>query len=63
MTIDGHLKFEDDKLYLYYPLPQYGEGICKKDLVMTKEIFIECYKRWIKGEKEDKEIRHDRNEN
>ena len=49
MTIDGHLKFEDDKLYLYYPLPQYGEGICKKDLVMTKEIFIECYKRWIKG--------------
>jgi hypothetical protein len=49
MTIDEHLEFEDDKLYHYYPLPQYGDGICKKDLVMTKEIFIACYKRWIKG--------------
>ena len=43
------LEFEDDRLYHYYPLPQYGEGVCKKDLIMTKEIFIECYKRWIKG--------------
>ena len=49
MITDEYLKFEDDKLYHYYPLPQYGDGICKKDLVMTKEIFIECYKRWIKG--------------
>jgi len=49
MTIEEHLKFEDDKLYYYRPLPQYGGGICKKELVMTKEIFIECYKRWIKG--------------
>ena len=54
MFIDEHLKFEDDKLYHYYPLPQYGDGICKKDLVMTKEIFIECYKRWI--EPQDKTI-------
>ena len=45
---DEYLKFEDNKLYHYYPLPQYGDGICKKELVMTKEIFIECYKRWIK---------------
>lgn len=50
--IDEHLKFEDDKLYHYYPLPQYGKGIWKKDLVMTKEIFIECYKRWIIGVKD-----------
>lgn len=33
MSIEEHLKFEDNKLYHYYPLPQYGEGICKKDLV------------------------------
>jgi len=41
------LKFHDDKLYAYTPLPQYGEDICKVELVMTKEIFQECYKRWI----------------
>lgn len=51
--INEHLKFEDDKLYHYYPLPQYGDGICKKELVMTKEIFIACYKRWIKGEEDE----------
>ena len=50
------LKFYDDKLYTYTPLPLYGEGIYKVDLVMTKEIFQECYKRWIKPqESEDKE--------
>ena len=54
MSIDEHLEFEGNKLYHYYPLPQYGDGICKIDLVMTKEIFVECYKRWIK-ESEDRD--------
>lgn len=34
------LRFENDELYHYYPLPQYGEGISKRDLVMTKEVFM-----------------------
>lgn len=42
------LEFEKDNLYRYTPLPQYGENMYKKELVMTKEAFIECYKRWIK---------------
>ena len=45
------LKFVDDKLFVYIPLPQYGggeSGIYKAQLVMTKKIFQECYKRWIK---------------
>ncbi len=41
------LKFVDDKLFVYTPLPQYGDGICKVQLVMTKEIFQACYKKWI----------------
>ena len=41
------LKFIDGKLFVYTPLPQYGEGMCESHLVMTKEIFQECYKRWI----------------
>ena len=50
------LKFVDDKLFVYTPLPQYGDGICKVQLVMTKEIFQACYKMWIESrESEDKE--------
>lgn len=41
------LKFVDDKLYVYTSLPQYGEEIYKVQLVMTKEIFQECYKKWV----------------
>ena len=41
------LEFENDELYLRTPLRQYGEGIYDTRLVMTKEIFQECYKRWI----------------
>lgn len=44
------LKLKDDEVYIYTPLPQYGEGICEVKLVMTKDIFKECYKRWIKSE-------------
>lgn len=43
------LKIENDEVYSYYPLPQYGEGVAKKELVMTKEIFLECYKKWVLG--------------
>ena len=46
----AELRFEDDELYCYTPLPQHGEGICKVELVMTKEIFCECYKRWIESQ-------------
>ena len=51
---EEELRFENDKLYHYYPLPQYGEGIAKKDLVMTKEVFVECFKKWILANNEDR---------
>ena len=38
------LKFIDDKLFIYTPCKG---NIYKKQLIMTKEIFQECYKRWI----------------
>ena len=49
MLIYEYLEFEDDKLYHYYPLPQCEDGTCRREIVMTKEFFIECYERWIKG--------------
>ncbi len=42
------LKFINDELFVYIPIPQYGDGICKIQLIMTKEVFQECYNRWIK---------------
>ena len=50
---EERLEFENDKLYHYFPLPQYGEGVARKDLVMTKEVFVECYRRWIEGQGEN----------
>ena len=42
-------QFDDDKLLIYTPLPQYGADtkMYEVRLIMTKEIFQECYKRWI----------------
>lgn len=52
------LKFVDDKLFVYAPALGHG-NVCRVQLVMTKEIFQECYKRWIKSpdpqERSDKE--------
>jgi hypothetical protein len=44
---EEELRFDEDKLFAYTPLPQYGDGIYKVQLVMTKQVFQECYKRWI----------------
>ena len=56
---EEELMFANDKLFVCTPLPQYGDGICavqKVQLVMTKKIFQECYKKWIEPqESEDKE--------
>lgn len=43
------LEFIGDEVYVYTELPQYGEEVYETHLIMTKEIFQECYKRWIKG--------------
>lgn len=50
---EEELRFEDDNLFVYTPIPQYGDGICKVQLVMTKEIFQECYKRWIEPQESE----------
>lgn len=52
---EEELRFDDDKLFAYTPLPLYGDGIYNVQLVMTKEIFQECYKKWVEPqESEDK---------
>ena len=46
MTIEKFV-FDGDLLYKHTPLLEYGDGIARAELVMTKEVFIECYKRWV----------------
>ena len=48
------LKFQDDNLYVYTLLPLYGKDIYKVDLIMTKDIFRECYKKWIEPQESER---------
>ena len=52
---EAELRFVGDELYRYTLLPQYGGDIYKTELVMTKEIFVECYKHWIEPQEECEE--------
>ena len=47
----------DDAVVKNTPLPQFGENMYKTEVVMTKEIFQECYEKWVrhKRNKSDKE--------
>ena len=51
-----YFEVEDDVVIKYTPMPEVGENIYKTEVVMTKEIFQECYKKWVEPqESEDKE--------
>jgi hypothetical protein len=49
---ESKLEFVDDKLFVYTPYPEYGDDVYTVHLVMTKEIFQECYKKWIESQME-----------
>lgn len=40
-------KIIDDTLYIQTPMPEFGGRMYRTEAVMTKEMFRECYKRWI----------------
>jgi hypothetical protein len=43
---------EDNAVIRYTPMPKIGENTYKTEVVMTKEIFQECYKKWIESQEE-----------
>ena len=45
--------FDDDKLYRLTPFLECGPDYYKKELVLTKEVFIKCYNKWIKEQKDE----------
>ena len=51
-----YFEVEDNVVIKHTPMPQIGENIYKTEVVMTKEIFQECYKKWVEPrERGDKE--------
>lgn len=51
-----YFEVTDDTVIKHTAMPEIGENIYKNEIVMTKEIFQECYKKWIMPEEnEDKE--------
>ena len=39
---------EDDGVYLNTRVYGQDDHVVKKKLILTKEVFIECYNKWIK---------------
>ena len=51
-----YFRVEDDVVIKETPVPEIGKGFYKSEVVMTKDIFQECYKKWVEPhESEDKE--------
>lgn len=51
-----YFEVEGDVVIRSTPMPEIGENIYKTEVVMTKDTFQECYKKWIESqESENKE--------
>ena len=45
-----YFELNDDVVIKNTPVSQVGDNIYKTEVVMTKEIFLECYKRWVESQ-------------
>ena len=44
---------EDDAVYAYVPRPELGQYVSERHLIITKEVFKQCYDKWIKESKDE----------
>lgn len=52
-----YFEVDDDVVIKRTPMPEIGENTYKTEVVMTKKIFQECYKKWIEPrEREVKDL-------
>lgn len=49
-----HFEVQGDTVVKYTPIPEAGENVYKTEVVMTKEIFQECYKKWVEPQEDGK---------
>lgn len=51
MDDEQYITIENDTCYVHTPLYEWGNCVgVAKSVVMTKETFKECYKKWILGD-------------
>ena len=52
---EQRLEITNDAVYAVTPLPQFSTSneVVKMELVMTKEVFQKCYKKWILEDNKD----------
>ena len=50
-----YFEVKDDVVIKYTPMPEIGKNYYKTEVVMTKEIFQECYKKWVEPQKSEDE--------
>lgn len=48
-----YFEVEDDVVIKYTPMPEIGENVYKTEVVMTKEAFQECYKKWVEPQESE----------
>jgi hypothetical protein len=48
-----YFEVDGDAVVKHTPMLEIGENCYKIEVVMTKEIFQECYKKWIKEEESE----------
>ena len=51
-----YFEVEGGVVIKHTPIPEIGENAYKTEVIMTKDVFRKCYKKWI--EQEPKEIGH-----
>lgn len=47
-------EIEGNDVIRYTSMPEFGKYTYKKEVVMTKETFQECYEKWIKSQGSEK---------
>lgn len=50
-----YFEVNDDVVIKKTPILEVGKNIYKAEVVMTKEIFKECYKKWIEPQESEGE--------
>ena len=48
-------EIKNDVLYKYIPMPEISKDTYRKEVVMTKEAFLQCYKQWVLEEQIEEE--------
>lgn len=52
---EPYFKVNDDAVVKVTHMPEIGENIYKTEVVITRDIFKECYKKWIESDMESEE--------